>query len=101
MTDQDILDTHNELIETMKELRATSEHIAREIPIGKPQVRYSTRCDQWMPRGDVVRGVVTCDGEGQAVVDIDGREFTMEDSARCCSPTRDGGCASPSWTRST
>ena len=82
MTDQDILDAHNRIIETMNELRATSEHIAREIPVGKPQVRYSPLSDQWVPRGDVVRGVVTCDGEGQAVVDIDGREFTMEEFGR-------------------
>lgn len=82
MTDQDILDCHNEIIETMNELRATTEHIAREIPVGKPQVRYSPLSDQWVPRGDVVRGVVTCDDEGQALVDIDGREFTMEEFGR-------------------
>lgn len=82
MTDQDILACHNKTIETMNELRATSEHIAREIPVGKPQVRYSRLCDQWVPRGDVVRCIVTCDDAGQAVVDIDGREFTMEEFGR-------------------
>ncbi len=82
MTDQDILDCHNEIIETMDELRATSEHVAREIPVGKPQVEYSELCDQWVPRGDVVRCVVTCDDEGRAALDIDGREFTLEEFGR-------------------
>ncbi|MEM9456533.1 MAG: hypothetical protein AAGF11_20310 [Myxococcota bacterium] len=82
MTDQDILDRHNEIIETMDELRATSEHVAREIPVGRPQVEYHARSDQWVPRGDVVRGVVTCDDEGQAAIDIDGREFSMEEFGR-------------------
>jgi len=79
MTDYDILDAHNEIIQTMDEMRATTELVAREIPEGKPQVEYSAPCDQWVPRGDVVRCVVTCDDRGQALVDIDGREFTMEE----------------------
>ena len=79
MTDQDILDTHNEILETIDELRATTEHVAREIPVGRPQLEYSARSDQWVPRGDVVRCVVTCDDNGRALVDIDGREFTMEE----------------------
>lgn len=79
MTDQEILDAHNEILETIDELRATTEHVAREIPVGRPQLEYSVQCDQWVPRGDVVRGVVTCDDNGRALVDIDGREFTMEE----------------------
>lgn len=79
MTDQEILDTHNEILATMDELRATTEYVAREIPVGRPQLEYSVRCKQWVPRGDVVRCVVTCDDNGQALVDIDGREFTMEE----------------------
>ncbi|HLT37544.1 MAG TPA: hypothetical protein VK034_14725 [Enhygromyxa sp.] len=79
MTDQEILDVHNGILETINELRATTEHVAREIPVGRPQLEYSARCDQWVPRGDVVRCVVTCDDNGRALVDIDGREFTMEE----------------------
>jgi hypothetical protein len=65
----------------MDELRATTEHVAREIPVGRPQVEYSERCDQWVPRGDVVRCIVTCHN-GHAGVEIDGREFTMEEFCR-------------------
>src|SRR5690606_9725690 len=70
---------HNGILETINELRATTEHVAREIPVGRPQLEYSARCDQWVPRGDVVRCVVTCDDNGWALVDIDGRGFTMEE----------------------
>lgn len=53
--------------------------VAQEIPFGKPQIEYSSLCGQWVPRGDVLRCVVTCDAERRAVVDIDGRELSMEE----------------------
>lgn len=79
MSDQEILDRHNEILEIQEDLRRTTEYVAREIPFGKPQIEYSSLCDQWSPRGDVLRCVVNSDGERRAVVDIDGRELSMEE----------------------
>jgi hypothetical protein len=79
MSDQQILDRHNEILEIQDELRRTTEYVAREIPFGKPQIEYSPLSGQWVPRGDVLRCLVTCDDEGGAVVDIDGRELSMEE----------------------
>jgi len=78
MSDQEILDRHNEILEITEDFRMTTEYVAREVPLGKPQIEYSQLCQQWVPRGDVLRCVVTSDGEGGALIDIDGRELSME-----------------------
>jgi hypothetical protein len=41
MTDQEILDCHNETILAMQHSVATYKHKAVEVPPGTPQVRYS------------------------------------------------------------
>ena len=55
MTDQEILDCHNEVLLAMQRSVASYKHRAVEVPPGKDQVRYSEQCDQWVPRGDVLR----------------------------------------------
>jgi len=81
MTDQEILDAHNEVIERMDQACAEYEHVAVEIPPGKPQIRYVPESDQWVPRGDVLRCMVNdCDREARVV--IDGRELTQAEFGR-------------------
>jgi hypothetical protein len=81
MTDEDILNALNEIIDLQEEMRRDHEFVAVEIPAGKPQVRYSARCDQWSPRGKVVRAVILGDGRdpGEIIVNIDGRDFTQRE----------------------
>jgi hypothetical protein len=79
MSNQDILDCHNELIETRDRLASEYHHEAVEIPQGKPQVRYFKEGDQWVPRGDILRCFVHDDENGRLVVEIDDREFTLEE----------------------
>ncbi len=79
MTDQEILDCHNETILAMQHSVATYKHEAVEVPLGKPQVRYSEMCDQWVPRGDVLRCVIHDEGGRRPVIEIDDRDFTLEE----------------------
>lgn len=58
---------------------ATYQHEAVEVPPGSPQVRYSERCDQWVPRGDVLRCVIHDEEGRRPVIEIDDREFTLEE----------------------
>ena len=44
-------------------------------------MRYSIECDQWVPRGDVLRCLVS-DDDGEAVIEIDGRDFSLEEFGR-------------------
>lgn len=78
MTDQEILDCHNETIIAMQQSIASYKHRAVEVPPGRPQVRYSDLCDQWSPRGDVLRCVIHDDGR-RPIIEIDERDFTLEE----------------------
>lgn len=85
MTDEEVLQLWNESIEARDELREDYQHVAVEIPMGKPQLEYEERSDQWVPRGYVVKGVVL-GSEGSTVdeelVTIDGRDLTLREFAR-------------------
>ena len=78
MTDRDILDCHNRVVTAMQHSVKTYRHVAVEVPPGSPQVKYSERCDQWSPRGDVLRCVIHDEGR-RPVIEIDDREFTLEE----------------------
>ena len=79
MTDQEILNCHNEVIIAMKNSVAAYKHKAVEIPPGRPQVHYSEQSDQWVPRGDVLRCVVNDEEGRRPIIEIDDREFTLEE----------------------
>ncbi|MFZ3207544.1 MAG: hypothetical protein WA140_01765 [Geobacteraceae bacterium] len=79
MTDQEILYCHNETILAMQQSVASYRHRAVEVPAGRPQVRYSEQCDQWVPRGDVLRCVIHDEKGRRPVIEIDDRDFTLEE----------------------
>ena len=79
MTDQEILDCHNGIILAMQQSVASYRHRAVEVPPGKDQVRYSEKCDQWVPRGDVLRCLIHDEAGRRPVIEIDDREFTLEE----------------------
>ncbi|HMN14266.1 MAG TPA: hypothetical protein PKD55_18270 [Bellilinea sp.] len=76
MPDQEILDRHNEIILAMESAVATYKHETVEVPPGSPQVSYSELCDQWSPRGDVLRCLIHDEGQ-RPVIEVDDREFTL------------------------
>lgn len=83
MSDEELLDRHNEVVTAMDRLAAEHEHIAVEVPPGRPQLRYFADGDQWVPRGDVVRGVIGDGGpDGEATVEIDGRVLSLGEFGR-------------------
>jgi hypothetical protein len=78
MSDDELLQKHNETVLAMEALAASYEHVAVEVPIGSPQISYSSRCDQWTPRGDVLRCVVHDGGpNAEATIEIDDRELSL------------------------
>ncbi len=79
MSDEEILDRHNQILLAREQAIANYIHEAVEIPLGKPQVEYSEPCDQWVPRGDVLRCVIHDEDGRRAVIEIDDREFTLEE----------------------
>jgi hypothetical protein len=61
--------------------------VATEIPVGKPQVKFYERGNQWTPRGDVLRCQILTDAGvtpdlDEPFVSIDGRDFTLGEFMR-------------------
>jgi len=83
MTDKQILASFNQTVRTMEEMRRKYVHKPVEIPVGKPQVKYSAASDQWIPRGDVLRCVIEDGGpDCEATIWIDDREFSLVEFGR-------------------
>ena len=55
MTDEELLAFWNDSIEASEGHRQSLSYTATEIPVGKPQVEFFERGNQWTPRGHVVR----------------------------------------------
>lgn len=83
MTDQEILDEHNRILRIQHQLASEYEHIAIEIPPGRPQIKYFEAGDQWTPRGDVLRCIIDDGGPGgTAVIHIDDHELSLQEFGR-------------------
>ena len=81
MTDAEVLTFWNEHVQASQEFRDGYNYVAKEIPVGKPQVEYFEDGDQWVARGNVLRCQIVTDAAipvelDEPVVSIDGRDFT-------------------------
>lgn len=86
MSDEEILKLHNSLIEIDEEMTAEYEHIAVEIPPGRPQIEYHTLSGQWTPRGSVLRCVISDGGlEEGPIFYIDDEELNLWEFGRLLS----------------
>ncbi|MGH7997309.1 MAG: DUF7713 domain-containing protein [Opitutaceae bacterium] len=83
MTDQEILDRHNECLRARAELAASYRHVAVEVPLGSPQIEYEPRSRQWVPRGNVLRCLISDRADDDtALVEIDDHELDAEAFSR-------------------
>jgi hypothetical protein len=81
MSDQEIVELHNACLRSAAQLAAEYKHVAVEVPLNSPQIERFERGDQWVPRGGVLRCLIH-DEEGQAVVEIDDHELSLEEFGR-------------------
>ena len=78
MSDQDILKQHNTVL-IMKGL-AEEEWIIVEVPPGVPQIEFHERHRQWVPRGEVLRCIVSDSGtKGQPTIHIDDHALSLSE----------------------
>jgi hypothetical protein len=83
MTDEEILEIFNDNVQAREEFARNYEHVAVEIPPGRPQIEYFERSDQWVPRGDVLRCVIDDGGpNGEPTIHIDERELSWREFGR-------------------
>jgi hypothetical protein len=79
MSDRDILEAYNECLRAEAKRAGEYKHVAVEVPLGSAQIQYHAECDQWVPRGGVLRCLIHDDEHGQLVVEIDEQELRMEE----------------------
>ena len=77
MTDAEVLELFNDMLEAQAEIAADVDPRLTEIPPGLPQIAYSERSDQWVPRGQVLRCHIEGDPEEGTIVQIDDVELDM------------------------
>ena len=77
MTDAEVLGLFNDMLEAQAEIAARVDRTLTEIPPGLPQIEYSERSDQWVPRGHVLRCYIEDDAEKGAIIQIDDMELDM------------------------
>lgn len=83
MSDQEVLDLFNESIRARERLAAEYEHVAVEIPPGKPQIKYFAEGYQWVPRGDVLRCEISDGGpDREPIIYIDEQELSWTEFGR-------------------
>jgi hypothetical protein len=82
MNDAAVLDLFNGVIEAQHQMSLEYDDTLVEIPPGKPQIRYSTESDQWVPRGDVLRCYLEDDEAGELLVHVDNQTLNLRDFGR-------------------
>ena len=78
MSDGEILEAYNECLRNDAKLAAERKHVAFEVPLGVAQIKYFARCDQWVPRGGVLRCLIQDDEHGQLIVKIDEQALPLK-----------------------
>lgn len=86
MTDLELLDIHNHIARKMIESSENYEHIAFEIPEGKPQIRFEQNSYQWVANGDVIRCCVGWNEKNDGpAIEIDDKTLTWQEFGRMIS----------------
>lgn len=79
MTDSDILDVYNSVIDAQIQSLLDWDNTITEIPPGKPQIKRSRGTGQWVPRGEVLRCIIEDHAEDRTVILIDDKELSMHE----------------------
>ena len=78
MSDGEIVELHNEGLRNKARQATEYERVAVEVPVGSPQIKYFARCDQWVPRGRVLRCLIEDDVHGQLVIRVDDQSLRLK-----------------------
>jgi hypothetical protein len=78
MSDGEIVELHNECLRNNARQADEYKDVPFEVPLGSAQMEYFARCDQWVPRGRVLRCLIRDDEHGQLVVKVDELELRLK-----------------------
>jgi len=78
MSDREIVEWHNVGLRDKARQASDKKQVAVEVPLGSAQIEYFARCDQWVPRGSVLRCLIRVDRHGQLIIRVDGRDLRLK-----------------------
>jgi hypothetical protein len=76
MSDNEIVELHN--VGLRDKAKQASKQVSVEVPLGSAQIEYFARCDQWVPRGSVLRCLIREDLHGQLLIRVDERDLRLK-----------------------
>ena len=83
MTDAEIVEMYNQILDSQWELLEAWDKTVVEEPPGEKQIDYHENSDQWVPRGDVLRCIIDDAGsEGEVTIHIDDQELSLREFGR-------------------
>jgi hypothetical protein len=86
MTDADIVEMYNQILDSQWALLEAWDKTVVEEPPGERQIDYHENSDQWVPRGDVLRCIIDDGGpNGEVIIHIDDQELSLSEFGRLLS----------------
>jgi hypothetical protein len=86
MTDADIVEKYNEILDAQAALLQQWDKTVVEEPPGEKQIEYHEDSDQWVSRGDVLRCIIDDGGpNGEVTIRIDDQELSLAEFGRLLS----------------
>jgi hypothetical protein len=77
-SDSEIVELHNESLRDKAAQVSQYKQVAVEVPLGSAQIEYFARCDQWVPRGSVLRCLIRDDPHGQLLIRVDEQDLRLK-----------------------
>jgi hypothetical protein len=78
MSDSEIVELHNETLRDKARRASEYKQVAVEMPLGSAQIEYFARCDQWVPRGTVLRCLIRDSLQGQLLIRVDEQDLRLK-----------------------
>jgi hypothetical protein len=78
MSDSEIVGLHNQVLRDKATQASEYKHVAVEVPLGSAQIEYFVRCDQWVPRGSVLRCLIRDGLHGQLLIRVDDQDLRLK-----------------------
>jgi hypothetical protein len=83
MTDEEVLEAFNDRLRAVAARRLADPYFAEEVPPGREQIEYDAECDQWIPRGSVLRCLISDGGpDYETSIWIDDHELSLTEFGR-------------------
>lgn len=78
MSDSEIVELHNEGLRDKATQASEDKQVSVEVPLGSAQIEYFARCDQWVPRGSVLRCLIRDGPYGQLLIRVDDQDLQLK-----------------------